>query len=256
MHPDGEDIVPANEAHTPVYASTAGWAEAVVEEEEQEEQEQTQEREQEVTKEEKVEESEAAPAPQNDYVEEPYQVANEGIGGGSTDDFSAAEHTHVLRQDIEEIVRVEGPICLTLLTRRLGEKYDFNRLTKTKLARVEQVVKFADVRVDKDRKEEEILLWPVDLTPETFKKYRPNTEANNERGADEIPIEEFKNCVHSIMLNAIQIDRAELLRQTSRKFGFQRTGKNLSDRISKAIDRLVREKKLQRAAGGTISIAE
>ncbi|MDD8045962.1 MAG: DUF3320 domain-containing protein [Verrucomicrobiota bacterium] len=189
------------------------------------------------------------------YIEEPYIVAENQDGGGTADDFTAIEHTQVLRRDIEQIVRVEGPICLKLLAKRLGERYDFSKVTTKKLTRVEEVVRFANVRLETDHNEEAIVLWPADLTTADFKKFRPNVDGEtNVRNAQEIPIQEFMNCVHWIMLNGFQIGRTELQQQTSRKFGFGRTGKQIADRIDKAIERLIKDNHLQEEPDGSISV--
>lgn len=84
-------------------------------------------------------------------------------------------------------------------------------------------------------------LWAKGVCPEAYETFRVPSPNNTEslREAKDLPIEEVANAVLYLLQRHISAPYDAIVREASRLFGFQRTGKQLEDRMSAGIDYLI-----------------
>jgi hypothetical protein len=72
-----------------------------------------------------------------------------------------------------------------------------------------------------------IIFWRTDQHPENYNIFRLPPNENLKRDADDLPSHEIANGIKEILKNQISLTKADLVKETSRLFGYARIGTNV-----------------------------
>jgi very-short-patch-repair endonuclease len=151
---------------------------------------------------------------------EPFVVT--GING-SPDDFYDQRSDRSIRALIEMVVRTEGPVSIDLVARRVSEHWGVGRVTSRTLKRIEELA--GKTAVTMMREVGGTYLWAASQDPKTYSLFRVIGEnENSKRAAEHLPPQEVANAVFYVLEQHVSIPVADLVRETARLFGYQRTG--------------------------------
>ena len=118
---------------------------------------------------------------------------------------------------IRAVVDTEGPVCETVLKRRVSKAWGITRMTDA-VHRLLDSATGADIRSsahDSGR-----VFWPQGMEPEAYRDYRvPGRDPDSRRPLDEIPPEEIANAMREILEDLGECQRDGLYRETMRLFG-------------------------------------
>jgi very-short-patch-repair endonuclease len=168
---------------------------------------------------------------------EPFVVT--GING-SPDDFYDQRSDRSIRALIEMVVRTEGPVSIDLVARRVSEHWGVGRVTSRTLKRIEELA--GKTAVTMMREVGGTYLWAASQDPKTYSLFRVIGEnENSKRAAEHLPPQEVANAVFYVLEQHVSIPVADLVRETARLFGYQRTGPAVDKAMRGGIKLLVRK---------------
>jgi len=141
-------------------------------------------------------------------------------------------------------------MSLGLAARRLAAHWNFSRCTASVQQRVELLARRAKVRIVQHGGE--LFLWPDDLEPAAYGAFRlPGDSAEARREATDIPPEEIANAAQHLLSQHISLPLDDLVRETARLFGYQRTGQRVEPAIRRGIALLL-TRQTAREEGGMV----
>lgn len=164
--------------------------------------------------------------------------------GGSIDKLLL--HGRYAAMDVREIVRVEQPVRLNYLVRRMAQVWKLPRVTLRFTEWVRHAAK--DLFIDYEGTTEPPTLWMADTRLNGWDKYR---KANG-REIDEIPPVEIRNCIRFAVQQQAAIPHQELKRQVTHLFGYSRMGQKMEKVIEENIALMIARGQL-RDDGGVLS---
>ncbi len=153
-----------------------------------------------------------------------------------------------MREELERLVDIEGPVLLSMAAKRLAPYWNVNKCTEKFVDRVRRALSQTSIlTTDGDVSE---VLWPSGRMPEDYDGFRtPGDDPESKRKIGEIPMAEIVNGTAFILRGQISMPSEDLVRETAKLFGFQRTGSAIQARISEAIERLVRDNSIREDSG-------
>jgi len=162
----------------------------------------------------------------------PYRIAEVPEGRREPDDIYAERHRDELKELLHAVLRVEAPVSLSVLARRILPFYGLKRAT----TRVEERLRSVLGRSAKIADE---IVWRLEQDPATYAEVRlAPSEARRE--APEVPLEEVANAAISILRASVALDHDELVKLTARTLGFTRTGERVAEHMASGIASLVK----------------
>lgn len=168
---------------------------------------------------------------------EPFEVT--GING-SPDDFYDQRSDRSIRALIETVVSIEGPVSIDLVARRVSEHWGVGRVTSRTLKRIEELTVKAAVKVM--REAGGTYLWAASQDPKTYSLFRVIGEnESSKRAAEHLPPQEVANAAFYVLEQHVSIPVADLVRETARLLGYQRTGPTVDKAMRVGIRLLVRK---------------
>ena len=135
------------------------------------------------------------------------------------------------------ILSAEAPISRNALVHKLLGAWGITRSgdrTDTVLA---GVFKTLDKRITVDA--DNAFFWLGNQNPDTYDIYRPADIQGNRRELTEIPSEEIISAMTEVLSEQIGLSRADLIRETAKKFGYTRLGTVMSATVEFAVDKAV-----------------
>ena len=136
---------------------------------------------------------------------------------------------------VRDIISVEQPVHIDTIIDRVRSIYGVPRAGKRIRERVEQAI-------------EGILNRPRDRSmqflvhTQSVEQIRPRREAK--RAIDRVAPSEIDEGLLAVAKASFGIERANLIRETARQFGWRRTGQHIDRRLSEGIERLLKEGRL------------
>jgi very-short-patch-repair endonuclease len=169
-------------------------------------------------------------------IYEPYTVTEIK---GTLDDFYDARSDCKIRSLIEAAVNQESPVSLILVARRVAEHWCLGRVTSRTMSRIEGLIGKADVKAV--REAGTVFLWTPGQDPKNYALFRiPGENDNSRREAEYLPPQEVANAVLHILEQHVSLPIADLVRETARLLGYQRTGPAVEKAMKNGIGLLVR----------------
>ena len=123
----------------------------------------------------------------------------------------------LVRRQLEEIIRTEGPIYGSLLKKRITKAWGFARAGGS-IAAVLRDCLPDDLTTTENANEP--VYWPGNISPDDYRDYRVGTDRESKRAIDEIPPEELANAMYEILVDFASCEHDVLFRETIRLFGF------------------------------------
>ena len=161
------------------------------------------------------------------------------------DDSGDSFEYWMMKGELERLVEVEGPVLLQVAAKRLAPYWNVNKCTERFVDRVRHALSQTSVlTTDGDVSE---VLWPSGITPDSYHGFRtPGDDPESKRKIGEIPLVEVINATAFVLRGQVSMPAEDLMRETAKLFGFQRTGASIQARISEAIERLVEDGQIRR----------
>ena len=167
----------------------------------------------------------------------PYRVAHPMIARRGLPEMHLPEAQWQVRQLIEQVVSIEGPVLDTLVLRRVREAWGVgragSRIRDAFDTAVRALVRKGSVSSRPPR---------VPIRPETrIERVRvPGDDPEARRGADEIPLAEMELAVLNLARDARRVRPQELTFEVARLFGWNRRGPDIAAALDRAVDELKR----------------
>lgn len=166
---------------------------------------------------------------------EPYEVA--GLRG-NLDSFYDFRTDKVIKQIIENVVEQEGPISIRLASSRVAAHWGIRRVGDRVRERISHVLRHTKVVVRKNGSR--VFLWPDGVDPDRYELFRVSDNGDStRRHPDDLPPEEVANAALHVLQSEISTPERDLVIQTSRIFGFARTGKDVERSMQSGIEILL-----------------
>jgi hypothetical protein len=145
---------------------------------------------------------------------------------------------------IRDVVETEGPVSPTRLAKLVAHAYGLNRVLDDRIVQITQAVP-ADLRRDP----EDGFVWPEARDPLRWRGFRRTTGSPKDRPLDDVALREIGNAMASITEHAMGITLDELAKEAYRVFGGTRVTPAARERLDRALEVIVREGRVQVAAG-------
>lgn len=142
-------------------------------------------------------------------------------------------HIGEIRQRITQIVEYEGPICESLLYRKVVQSFGVARIGSRIQARLGLLARNNDIGVSE--LEGESVFWPTGVTPDNYYGFRATGENENKRDAKDVPIYEALNTISYILFNDISVEEEDLVREAAKLMGYARVGTFVATLFKKAL---------------------
>lgn len=157
---------------------------------------------------------------------------------GTPDDFYDVKSDGSIRVLIEAVVSKEGPVSLDLVSRRVAEHWGVGRVTSRTVKRIEGLARKAAVTVVYGA--ESAFLWTRCQDPKTFSMFRVAGEnESSKRDAEYLHSQEVANAALYVLEQHVSLPVADLVRETARLLGYQRTGPTVDKAMRSGIGLLV-----------------
>ncbi len=170
-------------------------------------------------------------------VYEPFAVRE---NKGTPDDFYDVKSDGSIRALIEAVVSKEGPVSLDIVARRVAEHWGVGRITSRTIKRIEGLTGKADVKIV--RETDGAFLWIPSQDTKTFSLFRISGEnENSKRDAECLPPQEVANAALHILEQHVSLPVADLVRETARLLGYQRTGPAVDKAMRSGVGLLVKK---------------
>lgn len=161
-----------------------------------------------------------------------YEVATVPVSSRSPDDVHDERYRDETRQVLLDIVRVEAPLSLRTLSKRVAPYFGIQRATSRLDERLRSILGRV-VRIENE------IVWRLDQDPTTYTDYR-EAPADGRRDASEVPPEEVANAAAAVLRGSISVDHDELVKLTARLLGYSRTGGKVAEQMTTGIALLLK----------------
>jgi len=132
------------------------------------------------------------------------------------DSFHAPETRPLIRRQIAEIIRTEGPIYESLLKKRVTKAWGFARAGGNIAAVLKECLPAGTATTSNA---DETVFWPDGIDPAKYADYRVGADRESRRAIDEIPPEELANAMYEVLVDFASCEQDVLYRETIRLFG-------------------------------------
>jgi hypothetical protein len=155
-----------------------------------------------------------------------YEEANvEVVRCTSSEDFFLYGFREKIKSQINEVLIIEAPVSKDLLCKRVLLGWGIGRMGSRIAVHFELIFKELNLQHTNDNGK--IIFWRTDQHPENYNIFRLPPNENLKRDADDLPSHEIANGIKEILKNQISLTKADLVKETSRLFGYARIGTNV-----------------------------
>lgn len=181
-----------------------------------------------------------------------YILNNIGEKEVTMDEFVKVSNAPSIYEDLKEIIKLEGPIPLRLLTLRIKDKYKLSKVTDKTEKQVEMILNKDKPTIT--REGDKIWYWNIDKV-EDFKVFRKTLRDDNRRLLSDINPLEIKNGI-IFLLSGEDLSEKNLIRSVSNLFSYPRLNVENELYIKNVIDLLILNGELERTKTNLISLKE
>lgn len=150
--------------------------------------------------------------------------------------FRARDNESQIADRIHEVVRVEQPIHLELLYKRMAGCFGNEKVTKPIKNTVDYVLKrnmSREIKIDRDSF--------ITLSDFTTLKVRRSLARSPDRNIEHISMKEIEAAMKLVLTGAYGVEVSALILETARIFGFEKTGAKIRQRMLDAIESLEKQ---------------
>lgn len=164
---------------------------------------------------------------------EAYQAFTVG-GVKQQGDFYQAEARESHIHNVVKLAKQEGPIHIDVVAKRLADAWDLARVGAKIRRTVESVCESAQEQgLIQERNG---FLWTVPLPEDIVVRVPVEGHSETQRKIEYIPEEEIYRAMQLVAEEAVGISSENLLQETARLFGFQRSGENVHSRLEECLE--------------------
>lgn len=156
---------------------------------------------------------------------------------GTPEQFYLPETVPVIQSLAVLILSAEAPISRNALVHKLIGAWGITRSGDRTDKVLADVFRMIDKRITID--ENNAFFWLGKQNPDTYDIYRPADIQGNRRELTEIPSEEIISAMTEVLSEQIGLSRADLIRETAKKFGYTRLGAVMTSTVEFAVDKAV-----------------
>lgn len=155
------------------------------------------------------------------------------------EEFYWSTSNQIISSQISQVINEEGPICHSLLCRRVIKAWGMTRVGNRIDNRIREFCRKLKPPITKMGKTN--YYWPEKINPAEYKLFRvPSDDNQTRRNIEEIPCEEIKNAALYILRQQISLAEGDLAREVASLFGFHRMGVSRQQHIIKGIGLLIK----------------
>lgn len=169
-----------------------------------------------------------------------YQVCNlEIVLAKSSDDFLQLWNKSKVEEQILQVLEIESPISKSLLIRRVLGAWGISRSGSRVSNHIEMLL--SRLNLEQTKLGKNSIFWKKNHHPDDYSVFRISENEAQKREADDLPPEEIANGVKEILTNQISLPKSELVRETSRLFGYARIGANVEGAMLAGINQAIQK---------------
>jgi len=154
--------------------------------------------------------------------------------------------------DVMSVLEIEAPISKELLCRRVLAVWSVTRIGSRIDAYFNSLFNQMNLKYTDSGKR---FYWHESQNPENYLKYRVSENESERRDASDIPPEEVSNAIKEILENQISLNRADLIKESARLFGFNRTGGNVELSMQAGVEKAF-QRGFAKAEGDRVFLVE
>lgn len=150
--------------------------------------------------------------------------------------FRARDNESQIADRIHEVVRVEQPIHLELLYKRMAGCFGNEKVTKPIRNTVDYVLKrkmSKEIKIDRNSF--------ITLSDFTTLKVRRSLSGSPDRNIEHIPVKEIEVAMKLVLTGVYGVEVSALILETAKIFGFEKTGAKIKQRMLEAIESLEKQ---------------
>ena len=156
---------------------------------------------------------------------------------GDQEYYYDGSSTSQIKRIIEEAVKWEAPVSRDVLLHYVLLAFGMKKSSKAE-ARFAEV--FDTLTPEKTERGDSVFVWSFETSPASYDDFRGAAEDGTKRKLDDIATEEIGAAVVYILKASISLERAELIKETAKLFGFARTTETAELAVSMGISHAVR----------------
>ncbi|SDT08711.1 AAA domain-containing protein [Paenibacillaceae bacterium GAS479] len=167
-------------------------------------------------------------------VMEEYRLYTVPLTGLSSEEFYFTNHTLTLCKQITDTIEHEGPISRQQLYKRVLQAWGISRTGSRIERRFDEV--FAKLQLTKTEHDQVVFFWPKSQNPQTYAAFRISSQESERRNAEDLPPEEISNAVKHVLSSQISLPREDLIKETAKLLGYQRSGSTLDKVVRNGVE--------------------
>jgi hypothetical protein len=149
----------------------------------------------------------------------------------SSEEFRMPKNTRLIKDVLEEIIRVEAPISVNLLTKKVLKAFGIRNTVKN-----QEIIDNIFSSLSYEMHEENGALFVYNEGgPIAITKYRLNSP-DCRRDAADIPDIELELAIRDIVLKQVSIPKDSLLDEVQKLFNFSKTNGEIRERVKHILD--------------------
>ena len=155
---------------------------------------------------------------------------------------------------VMEVLEAEGPICESLLTRRVVQSFAITRAG----SRIQQYMAeiYRSLNLTATVQGGDKVYWKPGQDPETYAEFRAGGEGENRRDAKEIPVQEAANAVCLALEEQFSLPEEDLVRAAANLMGMTRIGTGVNALFQGGISLASRGQRIRQTDSGNWMLAE
>ncbi|AMR33956.1 DNA helicase [Mucilaginibacter sp. PAMC 26640] len=167
-----------------------------------------------------------------------YEIAQlDAVQIQTAEDFFLPQSRGRIKAQLFNVLQAEAPISANLLSKRILSAWGISRLTSRVTLHLEGF--FAGINANQTFAGQNVFYWNKDQQPGLYKTYRIPANDAQKRDADDLPPEEVANAMQAILKNQISLNKADLVREAAKVFGYARLGINVESSMLRGIEKAI-----------------
>lgn len=173
----------------------------------------------------------------NNLFEHPYKMCLlESVTISSSEEFLLPCNNEKILNQIHQVLAIESPISRNLLCRRVITSWGISKIGTRIKAHFDDL--FGRINIIQTGNGPNPFFWSESQTPGTYAVYRVAKD-QSKRDADDLPDEEIAVAARQVLINQISLSTNDLIKETSKLFGYAYMGNNVLKAMQRGIKKTV-----------------
>lgn len=170
---------------------------------------------------------------------------------GNSDSFYATSAEVDIQKLMFKIISAQAPISKKSLYKSVLSAYGISRSGNRAEAILDRVL--GRIMHFETSDNGVLFVWQPEQKPEEYDIYRVSEQPENKRSIDDISLNEILNASKDVLCEQGCMNKTDLIKETSKKFGFNRTGNLIDITIGYAVDSAITKGELSAMPDGKIT---